>query len=175
MRNRNLQAAVMRTYGLLGLIVSLVAVLYFVLKKFQITIDSTDAIILTIAASGAGLFFASRVLIEIYKQKEIYDTEISKIENLVHSLIRSWSGFEEEGAHLLDIDGDSGPVPIRRIMKELSAKKIIDSKMLEDLEFALKVRNNVVHGLVDEVGRKDIVASLDAIAEARAVMAQSSR
>jgi uncharacterized protein YutE (UPF0331/DUF86 family) len=163
-------ASILRIYGLIGVIISIGAIGFFILRKFDIKINPEDTFTLAIAAMGLSLFVLSRLYLEFYEERQKVLIDRAKTERLMSSLLLSWSELERSGASLIDESDYDGPVSIRHIMKSLLERNFIDSLDFERLERALRIRNSVAHGMGDEIDRAQIIQGLDDIANVKATI-----
>jgi len=137
---------VLRMYMLIGGIVTVIGVAYFVLSTLDIDFSKPQQIALLIAGVGFGVTVASFVIILIRKERRIYDAEIKSSLDSASEFLRYWAMFENVSKDVLQSENRKYNIhSLRETIEVLYKEGKIDESDLIALEEAIQVRNSLVH------------------------------
>lgn len=134
-------------YAVLGCIIGVLSLIYFLMLKLEIDLTQQERIILIVSGSGFSLSFIS---IMFLVAKRIRKSVLDKItENIMYSemFLYQWSTFESLGRLHLESKGrEFNEVSIRSIISGLFDEGFISKEDVFFLDECLRFRNDLVHG-----------------------------
>ena len=154
----------LNVYSLLGLLIALLAVGYFVLTTFEPTKE--QQITLTIAGIGVALAFMSRTLLLLCKNQAAEEMENTIQYNEIASLLSTWDNFARVGKETLSKENHAfNRHSLKSMIGRLYEEGKINKNDIMALEKALQIRNAIVHGekYFSIIFTKKITKSLEAL------------
>lgn len=137
----------LRAYSLMGLLIAILAVGYFVLTLLPFDLSQKQQMALMVAGVGISLALMSRTLIIYRKERESEELErLNEYQNFA-SFLDTWVRFERVSKELLVKEGEEfNKHSLRSVISRLYEEGKIDKRDLAILEEALQTRNSLVHG-----------------------------
>lgn len=146
-RKKNRLKLVLRLYSFLGLLFSVLAIIYFAISYYEFDITPSQRLTLMFAAVGLVVSLMSKFYSEIINEREneqkIRVDEINKISHFV----LDWATLERTIYSILEkSDQNVSKFGIKRNIQLLFEEQIISDREFINLERALDMRNKIVHG-----------------------------
>ena len=138
---------ILKLYSLLGLVVAVFGIVYFILTTLDIEFTRVQQMALLI--SGTGIFLSVTSWALLMLRRERMKDEVKKLQLMqeLSEFIWKWSKFEAISKEVLLRQGkEFNKYSIREIIEHLSHERIIDKSDILLLEEAIQVRNIAVHG-----------------------------
>ena len=136
----------LRTYSWLGLLMSIVAIGYFLLASLPVPLSREQALALAVAGVGGLLSIMSRTLIVYFKEREeeeaVHALEFERVERFLFA----WRQFERASKNLVAKQDDDLEVhSLRAVISALYDGGVLDLEDMIVLEEGLEARNSIVH------------------------------
>lgn len=138
---------ILKLYSLLGLVVAVFGIAYFILTTLDIEFTRVQQMALLI--SGTGIFLSVTSWALLMLRRERMKDEVKKLQLMqeLSEFIWKWSKFEAISKEVLLRQGkEFNKYSIREIIEHLSHEGIIDKSDILLLEEAIQARNMAVHG-----------------------------
>lgn len=137
----------LRAYSLMGVLIAILAVGYFMLTLLPFELSQRQQMALMVAGVGVALALMSRTLIIFRKEGESEELErLNEYQNFA-SFLDTWARFERVSKELLVKEGEEfNRHSLRSVISRLFEEGKIDKRDLAILEEALQARNSLVHG-----------------------------
>lgn len=133
---------ILRMYSVLGLMVSVGAIGYFLLTFLPVDLTLNQRLAVIVAGVGLLLSLTSILMLEYYAATLV----VREQEWQQAEFIKTWIDFEQASRAAIGDEEKYTRSSIRSILKELRDEGKITDDDLELLEDALKARNSIVHG-----------------------------
>jgi hypothetical protein len=138
---------IFRAYFYLGVITAVFAAAYFVLSLLHVNLSAEQRLALTIAGIGAAIALISRWLVATWRERALYEMTKREEDRDVVELIYTWARFEELSRQALGLgDDDVNRRSPRAIFSRLRQEGRLTDADLENLDRAIQIRNQIVHG-----------------------------
>ncbi len=146
-RKKNSLKIILRLYTFVGILTSVVAIIYFIVSYYEFNLTSSQRIALIAAGVGLLLSLMSRFYSDIIKERE-KEQEIRRIElNKISQFVLNWAALERAIYSILEKnDANISKYGIKRNIRFLFDEQIISDREFINLERALDLRNKIVHG-----------------------------
>ncbi|MHB8138383.1 MAG: hypothetical protein ACYDGO_08345 [Smithellaceae bacterium] len=137
---------IMKIYSLLGLIIAVFGIGYFLFTILEIKLNTTQQMTLLISGIGMGVSLASWVFLLIRRERaNEYVKKLQSMQELSEFLWK-WSKFENISKNILETQGkEFNRFSIREIIDRLYEVQLINKEDVLFLEEAIQSRNMVVH------------------------------
>ncbi|KHA54978.1 hypothetical protein NM74_19100 [Aeromonas hydrophila] len=148
---------ILKLYSLLGLLISIFGLAYFVFTTLDIELSKPQQIALLVSGTGIALSITSWALLLMHRER--MNENIRKLKTMqdIGEFVWKWSKFEEVGKQILLSEGSEfNRYSIREVIEELYKRNLIDREDTMSLDEAIQARNMVVHG--DGVISKEMLA-----------------
>lgn len=146
-RKKNRLKLILRLYSFIGIIMALVAIIYFVISYYGLNLNSNQRLALMFAGVGLVLSLMSKLYSEIIKERE-KEQEARRIElNKISHFVLNWATLERTIYSILERNEPNiSKFGIKRNIRLLFEQEIISDREFINLERALDLRNKIVHG-----------------------------
>lgn len=146
-RKKNRLKLILRLYSFIGIIMALVAIIYFVISYYGLNLNSNQRLALMFAGVGLVLSLMSKLYSEILKERE-KEQEARRIElNKISHFVLNWATLERTIYSILERNEPNiSKFGIKRNIRLLFEQEIISDREFINLERALDLRNKIVHG-----------------------------
>ncbi len=137
---------ILNLYSILGIIVAIFGVMYFIQITYNIHLTDSQRISLLVSGVGIVLSITSRILLIIKREQR--KNEIEKIETVqeLSEFLWKWAKFEEVSKEILQkYKVEYNRFSIKEIIKILLHEGKIDHFDALILEESIQIRNIVVH------------------------------
>lgn len=138
--------SILRIYSVLGVLIALVGLLYFLYLSLEIRLSYSEQMALMFSGAGLLISITSWALVIVRKarrreserqMKEVYES---------WELLSGWAELEAIAkSYLVQRDSEIKKHSIREVMDHLVLSEIISQHELYELENALKLRNLLAH------------------------------
>lgn len=145
-RRRSFES-ILKLYSMMGVVVAIFGVAYFVLTTLDINLTSEQQFALLISGVGITLSAASWALLVM--RRERLNDEIKKLKSMqeLSEFLWKWSKFEEVSKTILSQNNlEFNRHSIREVIELLLREGVIDRSDALALEEAIQARNMAVHG-----------------------------
>lgn len=146
-RKKNKLKLVLRLYSFIGIMTSLIALIYFVISYYEFNLSSNQRLALMVSGVGLLLSLMSKFYSEIIKERE-KEQEARRIElNKISQFVLNWATLERTIYSILEKnESNISKYGIKRNLRLLFEEQIISDREFINLERALDLRNKIVHG-----------------------------
>ena len=137
---------ILQVYAVLGVLVGIIALTYFFIRRLDIQLSDTDQLILMTAGSGFAMSVLSALFLFLRKQRYDLNLESGRDMSAAAEFLLQWARFEALGRERIESAGrDFNRMSIRAIIAELLSAKLINEDEMSQLEEVLRFRNVLVH------------------------------
>lgn len=146
-RKKNRLKLILQLYSFIGIIMAMVAMIYFVISYYGLNLNTTQRLALMFAGVGLVLSLISKLYSEILKERE-KEQEARRIElNKISNFVLNWATLERTIYSVLERnESNISKFGIKRNIRLLFDQEIISDREFINLERALDLRNKIVHG-----------------------------
>lgn len=147
LNSRRKVETVLKLYSVLGALISIFALAYFLLSTLDIQLSLMQQMTLMIAGVGIALSMTSWAMLLFRRQRELEEVKRIKAYQGVSQIIFLWAEFEEAGKSKLDdLDISYSKHSIRQVINLLEEKNVINPKDRILVDEAMQIRNAAAHG-----------------------------
>lgn len=145
-RRKNRIKLILRLYSFLGILTSVIAIIYFAISYYEFNLTPPQRFALTLAGVGLLLSLMSKFYSEIIKEQE-NEREARRIElNKISQFVLDWATLERTIYSILERnESNISKYGIKRNIRLLFDEQIISDREFINLERALDLRNKIVH------------------------------
>lgn len=137
----------LRAYSLMGLLMAILAIGYFLLTLLHFELTVNQEMALMFAGVGIALALMSRTLVILRTEREWEEVERMNEYESVGSFLDTWTRFERISKDVLSKEGEGfNRHSMRSVLSRLYEEGKLDKSDLVTLEEALQARNSIVHG-----------------------------
>lgn len=139
--------SVLKLYSIMGIVVAVFGIAYFVLTTLDIQLNTNQQIALL--TSGVGLTLSAASWFLLVMRRERLNDELNKLKSMqeLSEFLWKWSRFEEVSKNILSrSDKEFNRHSIREVIELLLKNKVIDGSDALALDEAIQARNMAVHG-----------------------------
>jgi uncharacterized protein YutE (UPF0331/DUF86 family) len=148
---------ILKLYTVMGVLISIFALAYFLLSMLDIELTQTQQLTLLIAGTGLALSLTSWAML-------LFRKKIKALQS-ASEIIYLWAEFEDVGKNILNSnDVEYNRHSIRQVISLLTERDIISQKESVELEEIMQMRNAAAHGRA-ELAPETVLRAKDTIRE----------
>lgn|GEM_PF-1706050 len=156
---------VLKLYTVMGALISIFALAYFLLSMLDIELTKTQQLTLMVAGTGLALSLTSWAMLLFRKQREFEESKKIKAFQSASEIIYLWAEFEDVGKNILNSnDIEYNRHSIRQVINLLYERDIISQRESIELEEIMQMRNAAAHGRA-ELAPESVLRAKDTIRE----------
>lgn len=138
----------METYKVVGIILSLTAIIYFIYSTFEFKLNEGQFLSIVFAFVGVIITLLSFSITKLYKMRQSKSPERTANDDLRMLFISKWIELESISRRHLSpkYSSESEKIPITIILRDLKERQLLDDIDFSKFNYLLKMRNVIVHG-----------------------------
>jgi hypothetical protein len=145
-KNKLKYEQILRLYSVIGLLIGILSIIYFIFTTLDIHFDAQQQITLLISGVGLFLSFSSWFLLKLKQDKKLNEVQEMREYYGFADFILTWLKFEERSKKYLLVNNIKfNKFSIREVIKSIFSCGIITDSELTLLEQAMKLRNSLIH------------------------------